>query len=187
VTLGQIPGASIERCQEDGLDWSLMVLPTHEVDLSEPRDTLADVERAKKELSIQWHSSDAQDRRIQEVLAKADPGNDNEAFRSWYDYLSKVLTFPFSAEVVESESRPLQPGDQIKVLGIRGVEDPYGILVDVRTGHRKFVGLLHVFRRNPDEKPTSPRHVRTTSESKARSVLHRDSEHMKRPDPKVWF
>lgn len=49
-TLRQIPGALIERCQDDGMDWSLMALAENEVDLTEPRDTRADVEQAKGEI-----------------------------------------------------------------------------------------------------------------------------------------
>ena len=53
-TLRQIPGALIERCQEDGMDWSLMALAANEVDLTEARDTRADVEQAKGEITAQY-------------------------------------------------------------------------------------------------------------------------------------
>jgi hypothetical protein len=50
------------------------------------------------------------------------------------------LTFPFEAEVTEWQERgPLRAGDRVKVTGIRDIEDLYGVLVDVRVSHRKFV------------------------------------------------
>jgi len=159
LTLRQIPDASIERCEEDGFDWSVMGLRAHEVDLCEPRDTLADVAQVKEEISIQyrWHTSDEQDRRILEALGEAEPGNDLEAFQSWSNYLNKGLTFPFSAEVAESEAGgPLRPGDQVKVTGIQGAEDLYGVLVNVRTGHRKFVCPLCDLRPTDKNSPNYP-------------------------------
>lgn len=37
------------------------------------------------------------------------------------------------------ERGPLQGGDLVNVVGIRDIEDLYGILVDLRVGHRKYV------------------------------------------------
>ena len=66
--------------------------------------------------------------------------DDWAAFKAWSEYLETRLAFSFEAQVTEWQERgPLQAGDQVKVLGIRDVEDLYGVLVDIRVGRRKYV------------------------------------------------
>lgn len=142
LTLREMPPSAIEHCEEEGLDWSTMGLYVHEVELTHPRDKSHDVEQALTELAS--HHTFAylgeQGRRIRKALAQADEEDDMDAFAAWSDYLEEHLTFPFEAEVSEFQERgPLRTGDRVKVTGIRDIEDLYGVLVDVRMGHRKFV------------------------------------------------
>ena len=53
VTLNQMPGSVIERCEEQGLNWQLMRLHTREVQVTAPRDALQDVAKAQRELEDQ--------------------------------------------------------------------------------------------------------------------------------------
>ena len=142
LTLRKIPPSAIEHCEEEGLDWSTMGLYAHDVEHAQPRDKPRDVERALAELASQHAFAylGEQGRRIRKALAQADEEDDMDAFAAWSDYLEEHLAFPFEAEVSEFQERgPLRVGDRVKVTGIRDIEDLYGILVDVRMGHRKFV------------------------------------------------
>jgi Calcium binding len=157
LTLQQIPGTAIEHCEEGGLDWGTMGLYAHEVEAAKPRDKPADVAKILEELSATyaWAYLGEQGKRIQAVLSSVFEGDDMEdiddldeledladleAFNAWSEYLGKRLRFPIDAQVSEVQERgPLQAGDLVKVTGIQDVEDLYGILVDVRAGHRKFV------------------------------------------------
>ena len=48
---------------------------------------------------------------------------------------------PFNAKVVETSFRrgPIRHGERLTVLGITGVDDSYGVLVDVKRGRESFV------------------------------------------------
>lgn len=48
------------------------------------------------------------------------------------------LQFPFEAEIID-EPGPLEEGDIIKVTGIDGVFDLYGIVVKVRKGRKQYM------------------------------------------------
>jgi hypothetical protein len=50
ITLKQMPVEMIERCEEDGLDWSSMGLYAREVQPASPRDKIHQVQRVKAEL-----------------------------------------------------------------------------------------------------------------------------------------
>lgn len=142
LTLRQMPGAAIERSEEDGLDWSLMSLYAHEVEPTQPRDIPEDVEKVIEELSAQytWAFLGEQGKLVQEVLEGVDRDDELEAFEAWAKYLKKRLRFPFKARVSEVQERShIQAGDQVKVTGIQSVEDLYGILVHLQIGHRKYV------------------------------------------------
>jgi len=142
LTLRRIPGAAIEHCEEEGLDWGTMGLYANEVESAQPRDKAGDVEQVMAELSEQyaWAYLGEQGRRIRNALRSVDPDDEMDAFWAWSEYLEEHLSFPFEAKVTEWQERsPLQSGDQVKVTGIRDTNDMYGVLVDVRVGHRKFV------------------------------------------------
>jgi len=142
LTLQQIPGTAIEHCEEDGLDWGTMSLYAHEVEAATARDNPADVDEilAQRSAPYSWAYLGEQGKRIRNALRGVAEGVDMEAFNAWSEYLEKHLSFPLEAKVSEVQRRsPLQAGDLVKVIGIRDFEDMYGILVDVRVGHRKFV------------------------------------------------
>ena len=142
LTLQQIPGADIERSEEEGLDWGAMSLSADEVEAAQPRDKPADVDEvlAERSAAYAWAYLGEQGMRIQAVLRGVDEDDDSEAFTAWSQYLKKRLSFPLEARVSEMQERgPLQAGDAVKVTGIRGVEDLYGVFVDVRAGLRKLV------------------------------------------------
>ncbi len=142
LTLRQIPDSAIEHCEEEGLDWGTMGLYAHEVEPATPRDKPADVDEVLAEISAEhaWAYLGEQGRRIRNVLRGVDEYDDMDAFTAWLEFLEKRMVFPFEAKVTEWQERgPLQAGDLVKVIGIRDIEYLYGILVDLRVGHRKYV------------------------------------------------
>lgn len=142
LTLKQIPAETIDQCEEEGLDWARMYLPLEEVERTRVRDNEDDVEEAIEMLESKhgWSSLGEEGKRIQAVLDKAEDGSEWAAYEAWEAHFQQVLSFPFEAEVSEWQERgPLRTGEEVKVLGIEGSEDLYGILVSVRREHRKYV------------------------------------------------
>ena len=142
LTLRQIPDPAIEHCEEEGLDWGTMGLYAHEVEPATPRDKPADIDEALAERSAEhaWSYLGEQGKRIRNALRGVDEDDYVDAFTAWSEYLEGHLVFPFEAKVTEWQERgPVQAGNLGKVVGIRDIEDLYGILVDLRVGHRKYV------------------------------------------------
>lgn len=119
-----------------------MGLFPEEVEHAEPRDTQADVDALIEELSAEhaWDYLGKQGQRVQKVLQDVDTDDDLEAFEAWQEYLEAHLNLPFDAVVSEYQERgPLQAGDQVKVVGFKGVEDLYGVLVNIKAGRISYV------------------------------------------------
>ena len=143
ITLKQMPVEVIERCEEDGLDWSSMGLYASEVTSASPRDKIHQVDQVKAEIE-DAHEMDylgEQGRRMQQVLNSAGTKGEIDRFKAWQKYLKEKLAFPFDAEVSEyQEHGPIRTGEHVSVLGIEIVDDSYGIIVSIKTkrGHYDF-------------------------------------------------
>jgi hypothetical protein len=62
---------------------------------------------------------------------------------AWEEYLTEHLVFPFEAEIDEYQERgPLQMGDRVRVKGISGVDDLYGIIFCLTKHRRRYDCLL---------------------------------------------
>jgi Calcium binding len=142
ISLKSMPASVIRRSAEDGLDWTTMGLDPEEVERAEPRDTQADVDDVIEELSAKhnWDYMGEQGQRIHTVLQDIDEDDDLEAFEAWQVYLKAHLKLPFDAVVSEYQERgPLEDGDIVKVLGFAGVEDLYGVLVNIKAKGEAYV------------------------------------------------
>ena len=142
LTLKRMPANIIRQSEEDGLDWTLMGLSPEDVTRGEPRDTQADVDAAIEMLFTEhrWDYLGKQGRRIYQVLRNIDEDDDMEAFETWQMYLEAHLKLPLEAVVSENQERgPLQAGDPVKVIGFEGVEDLYGVLVNIKARGRLYV------------------------------------------------
>lgn len=142
LTLKKIPGSFIKECEREGLGWDCMGVFAHEVELAQPRDTLADVKRAIEEISVdyEWLHLGEEGDRIQQVLKGVNKKGDIAAFKAWKEYLNGILEFPFEAEVSEWQDRgPLRAGDRVNVLSFEDIEDLYGILVNIQAKRREFI------------------------------------------------
>jgi Calcium binding len=119
-----------------------MGLYSEDVERAEPRDTMADVESVIKELSAEhnWDYLGKQGQRIHQVLQDVDEDDELEAYEAWQKYLEAHLKLPFEAVVSEFQERgPLQAGDLVKVIGFEGVEDLYGVLVNIKARGNAYV------------------------------------------------
>ena len=142
LSLKRMPASAIQRCEEKGLDWTTMGLYSEEVERAEPCDTQDDVDAVIEELSAEhsWDYLGEQGRRIHQVLREVDEDDEMDAFAAWSGYLEEGLSFPFDAEISESQEHgPLQAGEHVTVTGIEGVEDLYGVLVNVKVGRKRYV------------------------------------------------
>jgi hypothetical protein len=135
ITLRNIPHVTIARAEKEGLDWSTIFLYASEVELAASRDTLEDVDLTLTEIASQvaWLHLGEEGERIQKVLDKVDPDDEDACLETWFKNLEKTLTFPFEAKLIESESYgPIRQGDSVRVIGLNGVFEDYGILVDAK-------------------------------------------------------
>jgi hypothetical protein len=142
LSLKSMPASAIRRSEEKGLDWTTMGLYPEEVEPAEPRDTQDDVDALIEELSAEhaWDYLGEQGQCIQQVLLGVDEDDDLKAFEAWQEYLEGHLKLPFDAFISEYQERgPLQSGDQVKVVGFEGVEDLYGVLVNIKAGRNSYV------------------------------------------------
>lgn len=81
-----------------------------------------------------------QEQRIRALVGKYED-DENEILEEWKNHLKEELTFPFEAEIAD-EPGPLEIGYVLKVTGIDGIEDLYGILVVVKFGRKKYIWSL---------------------------------------------
>ena len=142
LSLKRMPASAIRRSEEDGLDWTSMGLYLEEVEKAEPRDTQADVNEIVEGLSTEhnWDYLGKQGRRIHKVLQDLDEDDELEAFETWLEYLETHLKLPFEAVVSEFQERgPLRAGDLVKVIDIEGVEDLYGVFVNIKIRRSVYV------------------------------------------------
>jgi len=142
LSLKCMPASAIRRSEEDGLDWTSMGLYLEEVEKAEPRDTQADVDEIVEVLSADhnWDYLGKQGRRIHKVLKGIDEDDELEAFETWQEHLEAHLKLPFEAVVSEFQERGhLQAGDRVIVIDIEGVEDLYGVLVNIKARGNAYV------------------------------------------------
>ncbi len=142
LSLKRMPASAIRRSEENGLDWTTMGLYPEEVDKAEPRDTQADIDEIVEELSAEhnWDYLGKQGQRIHKVLQDIDEDDELEAFETWHEYLEAHLKLPFEAVVSEFQERgPLRAGDQVKVIDFEGVEDLYGVLVNIKASGNAYI------------------------------------------------
>jgi len=134
LTIEGIPDAVIIDCEEKGLSWTQMRLGLDDVEPAAPRDTPADVESVRRVIAMRhaWAWLVPEGAAIGAVLAGVDPEDEWAAFEAWDAHLREALTFPFEAEVDEFQERgPIRDGDRVTVRRIVGLDDLYGILVEI--------------------------------------------------------
>lgn len=78
-----------------------------------------------------------QEHRVNDFIYNCGSEDDVEIEETWCKLLEEKLQFPFEAEVVD-ELDYLEEGDIVKVIGIEGIFDLYGIVVKARIGRKQY-------------------------------------------------
>ena len=141
ITMRSLSAEYIEQCEEQGMAWSQLYLYPEDVEPAAPRDTPADAEDVHDVLGALhgWAHLGEQGKRIQAVLGEAVLDEDWEQMEVWADYLQRHLSFPFEAEVFESDRRgPLRVGDRLLVLAVEDADDSYGVIMKCRQGRKRY-------------------------------------------------
>lgn len=141
VTLDNFPDDFFEICEEKGVSWSEYYLPIHEVEITTSRDTQAETQKAIRKYGnkFAWASLGPEGKAIQAVLEGIDTDDDFACFEAWYDHFETILSFPFDAKITEWQERgPHQAGEKVQVLALENIEDPYGILVKIKKGKKRY-------------------------------------------------
>jgi len=137
VTLKAMPKEYIEESEIEGLDWAYMYLLSNEIDLAEPRDTQYDVDEIRNQLEDEYIGPEGI--RIQAVINSAKSDDDFEIMGAWEEHLTQVLKFPFDTVIAEYQDKgPLKQDDKLKVFGIEGADDHYGIIVSCKMGRSHY-------------------------------------------------
>jgi tetratricopeptide (TPR) repeat protein len=134
-TLEETPEEAIERSEQENLDWTQAYLLAEEVIRADPRDDPEDRGEVIWRLSerFAWSYLGEQGRRIQAILEGISTEDERAQMEAWEGYLREQLAFPFEAEVAEEQEQgALQLDDRVKVVGIEGIDDLSGVLVQVR-------------------------------------------------------
>ena len=122
ITLEKMKASTIIKCEQNGWGWDQMYLFESDVIRTTPRDTIEDVEVARRDIDEQyaWVSLGKEGERIQKVLSGISRDDEWSALTAWEKHLKKKLTFPFQATVEELLLRgsPLRVGDTVTVHGI---------------------------------------------------------------------
>jgi hypothetical protein len=140
ITLKSLSREYLEACEEEGLGWSEYYIEFHSVELAQPRDTKKVVEETIAELSdsLGWVYIGEEGREINAILAGAN--YEYEQMEAWEAHLRKILTFPFEAKISEWQkpATVLQVGQKVRVMGIDGLDELYGVLVKIKKGGRAY-------------------------------------------------
>lgn len=141
ITLRSLPREYLEECEEEGLSWSAYYIRFDDVEAADARDRKRDVRQTIAELSdsLGWAWLGEEGREINAILAGADEAEEMEA---WEAHLREVLTSPFKARISEWQNpgSVLQAGQRVRVTGVVGLDEQFGVLVNV-----KMAGRTHIF------------------------------------------
>ena len=141
-TLADMPGETIKRSIQEGMDWTEMYLLEDEVAPAEPRDADNFEERAEiieqRTKDYAWWHLGEQGQRIRAVIKDVDPNDDWATFQAWDSHLRKNLKLPFEAEVIEPQpERHLRMGVKVKVSAIQPLDEDEGVMVLVEKGKKQ--------------------------------------------------
>ena len=141
ITMRTLSAEYIEQCEEQGMAWYQLYLYPEDVEPASPRDTPEEAEDVQDQLGALhgWAHLGEQGKRIQAVLGEAALDGDWDQMDVWAEYLEGHLSFPFEAEVFESQRRgPLRVGDRLVVLAVEDTDESYGVIVKCRQGRKRY-------------------------------------------------
>lgn len=140
ITLKKIPSDYIEDSEIEDLDWQNMVLYESELEKTEPRDNITDVEETQSLLSTKyyWASFGDEGKRISKILNNTNPNDEIECYEKWKEHLKKKISFPISAIVSDSENSFIKNGDKVLIKSLEDIFEMYGITASIIFNGEKY-------------------------------------------------
>ncbi|MDZ7900508.1 MAG: calcium-binding protein [Arcicella sp.] len=137
ITLDSFSDDYILGLVSGGYDMEEYFVEFEDIEITTPRDTAKDVEKALEKYHIfstyTLHFEDSA-RSIFNLLDGADIMDDEEMLDAWYDYFTSDFKFPQNGIVTDAERGSVaREGDKIKVLDINEhIEYDYGLFADCK-------------------------------------------------------
>ncbi|MDA8334315.1 MAG: hypothetical protein M0Z41_04850 [Peptococcaceae bacterium] len=128
LTLRAMSPSYVYECWRSCIDCLVSELPPADIEPAVSRDTEEDLQNAAKVA-----------KRVLGLLKNAEDGVPAGFYEAWADYLKRVLTFPFDAEIAECRvEHHFREGDGVQVRSIDSVDNRYGLIAEVWDGRDKF-------------------------------------------------
>jgi len=137
ATLQEMPDASIDAAEEEGLEWERYALSPDDVKEAAPRDAPQDVKREQDRIREKHFRTriGEEETYIHQILDKAPSLGERTIFQTWEGELQRSLSFPIKATVDASQAgAPPHSGDEVLILDVYFLDCHYGLLATVRAG-----------------------------------------------------
>ena len=138
ATLRQLPKRFIEfTCEEEYGAFSRYEFEEEDLALAQPRDTEEEARIAQRQLFHRYFwgniDEDEQAARIYNVMLKSPASEDID---NWVAYFHNEVEYPFHAVVEGLVLQHIEPGTEIEVLGLEGIdeEDGFGLVASIKKG-----------------------------------------------------
>lgn len=138
LTLKELPESFIEyTCEEEYGNFSRYEFVEEDLEPAEPRDSEEEAVIAQRELFHRYFwgdiDEDEQAARLYEIMMKA-PAEDD--ISNWISFFQDEAAFPFPAVVEGLILQHIEPGTEVEVLGIEGVdeEEGFGLVASIKKG-----------------------------------------------------
>ena len=141
ITLSEIPDEYFKKCEVDGVAWDKLYLDLGDIEKAEKRGTEKALAGKREEIEHRhrWDYFGESGEIINQALDGFDDDYDSEADQKWENYLEKKLSFPIDAVIGQYQNRgPLQQNDKIRIHGIYGTDDSYGVIAKIRFGRKAY-------------------------------------------------
>ena len=138
LTLQQLPERFIEfTCEEEYGAFSRYEFEEEDLAPAQPRDTEEEALIAQRKLFHRYFwgniDEDEQAARIYDVMLKSPASEDID---NWVAYFHNEVEYPFHAVVEGLVLQHIEPGTEIEVLGLEGIdeEDGFGLVASIKKG-----------------------------------------------------
>lgn len=138
ITLRQLPERFIQyTCEEEYGSFSRFEFYEADLAPAEPRDTIEDAVITQRQLFHRYFwgdiKEDEQAARIFDIMLQAPAEEDID---NWLAYFNSEVEYPFSAVVEGLVLQHIEPGTEVEVLGVEGVdeENEFGLVASIKKG-----------------------------------------------------
>ncbi len=138
ITLRQLPQRFIEyTCEEEYGTFSRYEFDQADLEPAEPRDTEEDAVIAQRRLFHRYFwgdiEEDEQAARIFRIMLQSPADDDID---NWVAFFNSEVEYPFPAVVEGLVLQHIEPGTEVEVLGVEGVdeENEFGLVASIKKG-----------------------------------------------------